>query len=66
MLSIDLMLASTLDEYSRLLCSPFFTSFHSSRMLQPDGGAQDPDATADDYYCPEGAYYYVTDADDQE
>ena len=61
------MLASTLDEYSRLLCSPFFTSFHSSRMLQPDGGAQDPDATFDDdCYYTEGAYYYVEAADDQE
>ena len=35
-------------------------------MLQPDGGAQDLDATADGYYYPEGAYYYVMDADDQE
>ena len=35
-------------------------------MLQLDGGAQDPDATAADYYYPEGAYYYVTDTDDQE
>ena len=35
-------------------------------MMQPDGGAQDPDATADDYDYPEGAYYHVTDADDQE
>ena len=35
-------------------------------MLQPDGGAQDPNATADDYYYPKGAYYYMTDIDDQE
>ena len=35
--------------------------------MQPDVGAQDPDATFDDeYYYPEGAYYYVEDADDQE
>ena len=35
-------------------------------MLQPDGGALDPDATANNYYYPEGAYFYVTDADDAE
>ena len=35
-------------------------------MLQPDGGAQEPDDTTDDCYYPEGAYYHVTDADDQE
>ena len=61
------MLASTLDEYSRLLCSPFSTSFLPSRTLQPDGGAQEPDDTTDDdYYYHEGAYYYVDTADDQE
>ena len=32
-----------------------------------DVGAQDPDATFDDdYHNPEGAYYYVEDANDQE
>ena len=35
-------------------------------MLQPDVGAQDPDATVDDYYNPEGAYYYMVAADGQE
>ena len=60
------MLASTLDEYSWLLCSPFSTSFHSSRMLQPDGGAQEPDDTTDDYYYLEGAYYCDQAAADQE
>ena len=41
--------------------------FHSSQMLQPDGGAQDPDATFDDdCYYTEGAYYYMEAADDQE
>ena len=34
--------------------------------MQPDGGAQDPDATTDDYYYPEGAYYYMETADGQE
>ena len=35
--------------------------------MQPDVGAQDPDATFDDdYHNPEGAYYYVEDANDQE
>ena len=44
---------------------PLFSS--SSRMPQPDVGAQGPDATVDDdpYYT-EGAYYYVQAADDQE
>ena len=43
---------------------PLLSSF---RLLQPDGGAQDADATPDDYcYYPEGAYYYVEPADDQE
>ena len=32
----------------------------------PDGGVQEPDATTDDYYYTEGAYYYVETADDQE
>ena len=45
----------------------FSTSFLSSRMSQPDGGAQDPDATFDDdCYYPEGAYYQVETADGQE
>ncbi|XP_044453140.1 uncharacterized protein [Triticum aestivum] len=30
----------------------------------PDGGAPDPDATTDNYYYPEGAYYYVEATDD--
>ena len=38
------------------------------RLLQPDVGAQEPDATIDDYYyyysgC---AYYYVQPADDDQ
>ena len=35
-------------------------------MLQPDGGAQEPDDTVADCYYLEGAYYHVMDADDQE
>ena len=35
-------------------------------MSQLDGGVQEPDATTDDYYNPEGAYYYMEAADDQE
>ena len=36
-------------------------------MVQPDGGAQDPDATFDnDCYYTEGSYYYMEAADDQE
>ena len=61
------MLASTLDEYSRLLCSPFFPLLSSFWLLQPDGGVQEPDATFDDCYYTEGVYYHVTKtADDQE
>ena len=61
------LLASTLDEYSQLLCSLFSPFSSSSRTSQPDVGAQEPDATVDDdpYYT-EGAYYYVQAADNQE
>ena len=61
------MLASTLDEYSRLLWypSPLLSSF---RLLQPDGGSQEPDdaTPADYYYYQEGALFYMEPADDQE
>ena len=44
--------------------SPLLSSF---RLLQPDGGSQELDDTPDSYYYyPEGAYYYVETADDQE
>ena len=60
------MLASTSDEYSRLLCS-LFPPFLSSRMSQPGVGAQEPDATVDDdSYYTGGAYYYVQPADDDQ
>ena len=53
-----------MDEYSWLLCYPFFPH---TRLLQLDDGSQEPDATTDEYYYyPEGAYYYVEAADDQE
>ena len=57
------MLASTLDEYSRLLFS-LFSPFYTW-LSQPDAGVQEPDATVDDdsYYAG-GAYYYVQAADD--
>ena len=65
MLSIDLMLASTLDEYSRLLLSLFSPFFLSLWLSQPDAGVQEPDATVDDdTYDTGGAYYYVQAADD--
>ena len=38
----------------------------SSRLPQPDVGAQDLDATVDDYYYSGGAYYYVQPADDDQ
>ena len=34
--------------------------------MQPDAGAQEPDATFDDCYYPGGAYYYVQPADDDQ
>ena len=44
---------------------PLFPLFLSSQTSQPDGGAQEPDATFDgNYYYTEGAYYYVEAADD--
>ena len=46
---------------------PLFPLSSSFRLMQPDVGAQDPDATFDDdCYYHEGAYYYVKTADDQE
>ena len=46
--------------------SPSFLPFYT-RLLQPDDGAQEPDATVDDdpYYTG-GAYYYVQPADDDQ
>ena len=38
----------------------------STRLLRPDDGAQEPDATVDDDYYPGGAYYYVQPADDDQ
>ena len=48
--------------------APSFPPFSSSsRMPQPDVGAQDPDDTvADDSYYTGGAYYYVQPADDDQ
>ena len=48
--------------------APSFPLFYSSsRMPQPDIGAQEPDATVDGDYYTGGAYYYVqADDDDQE
>ena len=40
--------------------------FPHTRLLRTDDGSQEPDDTTDDYCYPEGAYYHVTDADDQE
>jgi hypothetical protein len=34
--------------------------------MRSDDGSQEPDATADDYYYPECAYYYVEATDDHE
>ena len=44
--------------------APSFPAFYT-RLLRPDDGAQEPDATVDDdYYNSGGAYYYVQPADD--
>ena len=46
----------------------FVLSFPRSytRLLRPDVGAQEPDATVNDDYYPGGAYYYVQPADDDQ
>ena len=60
------MLASTLDEYSRLL-SPSLPSILSTWLSQPDAGAQELEATVDDDpYDSEDAYYYMEAADDDQ
>ena len=46
------------------VCFAFFSPH--IRLMQPDDGAPETAATANDYYYPEGAYYHVTDTDDQE
>ena len=44
---------------------PFPLSY--TRLLRPDVGVQEPDATVDDdYYYSGGAYYYVQPADDDQ
>jgi hypothetical protein len=35
-------------------------------LLQPDDGVQEPVDPIDDYYYPDGAYYYMESTDDQE
>jgi hypothetical protein len=35
-------------------------------MLRSDDGSQEPAATADNHYYPDGAYYYMVDVDGQE
>ena len=46
--------------------APSFPPFYT-RLLRPDDGAQEPDATVDDdYYYSGGAYYYVQPADDDQ
>ena len=60
------MLASTLDDYSRLLFS-LFSPFPFYLVVHPDVGAQESDATVDDdSYYTGGAYYYVQAADDDQ
>ena len=61
--SSDVSLANTLDEYSRLLCYLFFPY---AWLPRSDSGSQEPAASVDYYYYPEGAYYYVETADGQE
>ena len=45
---------------------PSFPPFYT-RLLRPDDGAHEPNATIDDdYYYSGGAYYYVQPADDDQ
>lgn len=52
-----------MDEYSPLLCSPLVPLI---RLLRPDDEAQEMEVPAADDCYPDGAYYYVEAADDQE
>ena len=46
--------------------APPFPPFYT-QLLRPDVGAQEPDATVNDYYYYSGgAYYYVQAADDDQ
>ena len=45
--------------------APSFYPFYT-RLLRPDVGAQEPDATVENYYYSGGAYYYVQPADDEQ
>ena len=45
-----------------MLC---YLLFPYTRLLRLDDGSEEPDATTDDYYYPESAYYVET-AEDQE
>ena len=46
-----------------MLC---YALFLYTILLRLDDRSQEPDATFDDYYYPEGAYYHMADTDDQE
>ena len=52
-----------MDEYSPLLCFPLVPLI---RLLRPDDEAQEMEVPAADDCYPDGAYYYVEAADDQE
>ena len=58
----DVSLASTLDEYSQLLCSSFPPYPYDDTS---DDGAQEPDDAAGAFYQegPDGTYYWVEPAD---
>ena len=44
--------------------APPFPLLLPFRLLRPDGGPQELEATIDGYYNPDSAYYYVETADD--
>ena len=46
-----------------MLCYLFFPY---TRLLRPGDESREPDDTTDDYYYLEGAYYYMTAADNLE
>ena len=52
-----------MDEYSPLLCSRLVPLI---RLLRPDDEAQEMEVPAADDCYPDGAYYYVEAAEDQE
>ena len=60
------MVTSVVEQLFRLQTSEFRPSKLASDFSSLDDRSQEQDATADNYYYPDGAYYYVETTDDQE